>query len=180
MTAVGVATDMLNGVIDRFRSLPIHSSAVLTGHVVASVVRNMFSTVLVIGVAYLLGFRPPASGLDWLAAGGVLLLFIVAMSWVFVCVGLLARTIDAASGYTFGALFLPYLSSAFVPTATMPSWLRFVSDHQPITPVIETVRGLLMGTPIGNSAWLALAWFVPLLVLAYAFAAFLFRRRTAR
>ena len=179
-TAVDVATDMTEGIIDRFRSLPIVSSAVLTGHVVASVARNTFSTALVIGVAYLTGFRPAAGPLEWVAASGVLLLWVLAMSWLAVCLGLVASGPEAAGGFTFVVLFLPYLSSAFVPTDTMPAALGAIADHQPITPIIETVRGLLVGTPVGSSGWLAVAWCGGLLVVSCAAASALFRRRTAR
>lgn len=179
-TAVSVAHDMVNGVIDRFRSLPILSSAVLTGHVVASLARNAFATLLVILVALAAGFRTSADVLEWLAVASILLLFILAMSWASVALGLLARSVEGASGFTFFVLFLPYLSSAFVPTETMPPALRAIADHQPVTPVIETVRGLLLGTPIGDSGWLAVLWFGGLLVAAYLAAMYLFRRRTAR
>ena len=179
-TAVDVASDMTEGIIDRFRSLPILSSAVLTGHVVASVARNAFSTVLVFGVAWLSGFRPTATPVEWLGVAAVLLLFVLAMSWLSVALGLLARSVEAASGFTFFVLFLPYLSSAFVPTGTMPAVLRAVADHQPVTPIIETLRGLLLGTPVGSSGWLAVAWCGGLLVVSFALSAALFRRRTAR
>ena len=179
-TAVDVATDMTEGIIDRFRSLPILSSAVLTGHVVASVARNAFATVLVIGVAYLTGFRPTAGPVEWLATAGVLLVWVLAMSWLSVCLGLLANSAEAASGFTFFVLFLPYLSSAFVPTDTMPAVLKAIADNQPITPIIETVRGLLIGTPIGSNGWLALAWCGSLLLASYVAASALFRRRATR
>ena len=180
MTAVSVANDMTTGVIDRFRTLPILSSAVLTGHVVASLVRNALSTALVLGVAFLAGFRPNATPIEWVAAIGVLALFVLAISWLSVCLGLLARTPEAASGYTFGFAFLPYVSSAFVPPETMPAVLRGFAEHQPITPIIETTRGLLMGSGIGVSLWLSLAWFGGLTLVCFTWAAWLFRRRTAR
>lgn len=179
-TAVEVAQDMQEGVIDRFRSLPIASSAVLTGHVVASLARNALATAIVVGVAYLSGFRPSATPVEWLAAVGVLALFVLAMSWLAALLGLVAKTVEGANGFTFVVLFLPYLSSAFVPTDTMPGALRAIADHQPITPIIETVRGLLVGTPIGSNAALAAAWCGGLLLLSYTGAAALFRRRTAR
>jgi ABC-2 type transport system permease protein len=179
-TAVEVAQDMSEGVIDRFRSLPIASSAVLTGHVVASLARNALATSLVIGVAYLAGFRPDASPLEWLGVIGMLTLFVLAISWLAVLLGLAARSVEGANGFTFAVLFLPYLSSAFVPTSTMPGALRAIADHQPITPVTETVRGLLLGTPIGSSALVAVAWCGGLLLVSYAGASALFRRRTAR
>jgi ABC-2 type transport system permease protein len=180
MTAIAVANDMVTGVIDRFRTLPILSSAVLTGHVTASLVRNALSTALVIGVAYLAGFRPTATPLEWLATVGVLALFVHAISWLSVGLGLIANSAEAASGYTFGFAFLPYVSSAFVPPETMPAVLRGFAEHQPVTPVIEAARGLLMGSGIGNSLWLSIAWFGGLLVVSYLLASYLFRRRTAR
>ncbi|HEY6592780.1 MAG TPA: ABC transporter permease [Asanoa sp.] len=178
-TAVSVANDMVNGIIDRFRSLPIVGSAVLTGHVVASVARNMVAMVLVLGVALLLGWRPSAGPVQWLAAIGMLALFMVAISWLAAALGLLFKTVDAAGGATFAVTFLPYLSSAFVPVDTMPSWLRPIAEHQPITPAVETVRGLLMGTPIGSSWWQAVGWFGAITVAAFVAAAVLFKRRTA-
>ena len=177
-TAVDVAQDMAEGVVDRFRSMPILSSAVLTGHVVASVARNTLATALVIGVAFLTGFRPDAGAVEWLAVVGMLLLWVLALSWVAVCFGLIARTVEGANGFTFLVLFLPYLSSAFVPVATMKAGLRAVAEHQPVTPITETLRGLLLGTPIGSYGWQAMLWCGALLVGAYVAAAMLFRRRT--
>ena len=177
-TAVDVAQDMAEGVIDRFRSMPILSSAVLTGHVVASIARNTLATVLVIGVAFLTGFRPDAGVVEWLAVAGMLLLWVLALSWVAVCFGLIARTVEGANGFTFLVLFLPYLSSAFVPVETMKAGLRAVAANQPVTPITETLRGLLLGTPIGSYGWQALAWCAGLLVAAYVAATILFRRRT--
>ena len=177
-TAVDVAQDLADGVVDRFRSMPILSSAVLTGHVVASVARNALATLLVIGVAFLTGFRPDAGAVEWAAGVGVLLLWVLALSWVAVCFGLLARTVEGANAFTFLVLFLPYLSSAFVPVETMKAGLRAVAAHQPVTPVTETLRGLLLGTPIGSYGWQALAWCAGLLAAAYTAATILFRRRT--
>lgn len=179
-TAVSVCEDMTTGVIDRFRSLPIVSSAVLTGHVVASVLRNVLSTLIVLGLALALGFSPHASALDWLGALALLVLFMVAVSWLAACFGLIARSPEAANAFSFLVMFLPYVSSAFVPTDTMPAGLRAFAEHQPVTPVIETLRGLLMGTPIGPDAWIAVAWCAGLAVAGATGAALLFRRRTAR
>jgi ABC-2 type transport system permease protein len=148
--------------------------------VVASVARNAFSTALVIAVAYLTGFRPTAGLAGWLGAAAVLLLFVLALTWLSVFFGLLVRTVEAANGVTFLVLFLPYLSSAFVPIDTMPGALQPIAEHQPITPVADTLRGLLLGTPIGFSGWLAVAWCGGLLVVSYVAAVALFRRRTAR
>jgi ABC-2 type transport system permease protein len=179
MTAVSVSQDMTGGIVDRFRSLDVAGTAVLAGHVAASVARNLASTVLVFGVAFLIGFRPSAEPLDWLAAGGVLLAFMLAISWLSAAFGLLARSPEAAGGFTFLMAFLPYPSSAFVPIDTMPSWLHGFANNQPVTPVIETLRGLLLDSPVGNSPWLALAWCGGILVASVALAGVLFRRRTA-
>jgi ABC-2 type transport system permease protein len=176
-TAMSVADDMNGGMIDRLRSMPIHASAVLTGHVTASVVRNALSTTIVVGAAVAMGFRPSASPLEWLAAAGLLLLYVLALSWLAAGLGSVAKSVESASALSFFMLFLPYLSSAFVPTDTMPTFLRGISEHQPITPVIETVRGLLTGTPIGDQGWIALAWSVGLLLASFVVATALYRRR---
>lgn len=173
-TAVDVAHDMTNGIIDRFRTMPIQSLSVITGHVVASLARNSLATAVVIGVAFLVGFRPSANGIEWLAALGIIILFILTFTWLFAAIGLVSGSPSAASSYGFALLFLPYLSSAFVPTDTMPNWLQGVANHQPITPVIETIRGLLTGTPIHDQAWWAIGWcsFILLTSLIWCFIAF--------
>ncbi|ONI83542.1 multidrug ABC transporter permease [Saccharothrix sp. ALI-22-I] len=176
-TAMSVADDMQKGMIDRLRSMPIRSFAVLTGHVTASVARNALSTTVVIGAAIAMGFCPSASLVEWVAAVGLLLLYVLAMSWLAAGLGSIAKSVESASALSFFMLFLPYLSSAFVPTETMPSFLRGISQHQPITPVIETVRGLLTGTPIGDQGWIALAWSVGLLIASFVLATALYRRR---
>ncbi|GAB2816409.1 multidrug efflux ABC transporter permease LieB [Actinoallomurus bryophytorum] len=178
-TAVSVAGDLTGGIIDRFRSMDVSGTAVLNGHVVASAVRNLASTVIVFGVAFLIGFRPHAGPAAWLAAIGVLLAFILAISWLAAAVGVLARSAEAAGGFTFFIMFVPYASSAFVPIDTMPSWLHGFAQNQPVTPVIETLRGLLLDQPVGDSPWQALAWCGGILVASIALAAVLFRRRTA-
>jgi ABC-2 type transport system permease protein len=178
-TAVSVSEDMKGGIIDRFRSLDIGGAAVLAGHVAASVARNAASTVLVLGVAYLIGFRPSAGPLDWLAVAGILLLVVLAVSWLSAAVGLLAKSPEAAGGFTFFVMFLPYPSSAFVPIDTMPAWVHGFARHQPATPIIESVRGLLLHTPVGNGPWLALAWCGGLLVASVAISGLLFHRRAA-
>jgi ABC-2 type transport system permease protein len=179
-TAVNVAEDMTNGIIDRFRTMPIPSISVITGHVVASVIRNLIATAIVIAVAYLVGFRPTADAMDWLAALGMITLFIIAFTWLFAAIGLASGNPSAASGYGFILLFLPYISSAFVPTDTMPTWMRGVADNQPITPVIETIRGLLTGTPIDNNAWLAAGWSMLILLIAIGWSFWTFHRKVAR
>ncbi|MGN9813067.1 ABC transporter permease [Micromonospora sp. BQ11] len=176
-TAVSVTTDLTNGVVERFRTMDVGATAILFGHVAASVVRNTVSTVLVLAVAVAIGFRPVVDPLRWLAAAGVLLLFLLAVSWLSAAFGLLARTPEAANGFTFLVMFLPYPSSAFVPVETMPSWLRGFADHQPVTPVIETLRALLLGTPAGSAPARAVAWCLGILVVSVALAGVLFRRR---
>ena len=179
VTAVSVCHDMAGGIVDRFRSLDVGGAAVLAGHVTASVVRNAASTVLVLGVGVLVGFRPHASALDWLGAAAMLLAFVVALSWFAAVIGLLAKTPEGASGFTFFVMFLPYPSSAFVPIHTMPGWIQGFAAHQPVTPVIETLRSLLLGTPAGANPWQAIAWCAGILAVSIALSAALFRRRTA-
>jgi ABC-2 type transport system permease protein len=178
-TAVSVSQDMGGGIIDRFRSMDVGGAAVLAGHAVASVARNTASTILVLGVAFLIGFRPSAGPQDWLAVVGILLGFILAISWLSAAVGLLAKSPEAAGGFTFLVMFLPYPSSAFVPIDTMPTWIHGFASNQPATAVIETLRSLLLGTPVGTSPWLALAWCGGILVASVALSGVLFRRRTA-
>jgi ABC-2 type transport system permease protein len=176
--AMGVAGDLTTGTIDRFRSLPMSSASLLAGHVVASLLRTLFSTLLVIAVALLIGFRPTTNPVSWLGVVGVTSLFVLAIAWVSVAMGTLAKTAEAASGFTFFILFLPYISSAYVPPETLPSALRPFAEHQFVTPVIETMRGLLMDQPIGSSGWLAVAWTLGIIALAIPLSAVLFRRRT--
>ena len=179
LTAVAVTNDMTNGIMDRFRSMDIRGASVLGGHVAASTARNLVSTVLVLGVAFLIGFRPSASFVDWLAAVGLLVVAILALSWASAAVGLLAKTPEAASGFTFFVMFLPYPSSAFVPVETMPTWIHGFAENQPFTPLIESLRGFLLGTPVGNSPWIALAWCGGILVVSVLATGRLFKRRTA-
>ncbi len=179
LTAVQVSEDMTGGIIDRFRSMDISGAAVLSGHVAASLVRNAISTVLVLGVGFLIGFRPDAGPLDWIAAAGILLAFILAFSWLSAAIGLVAGSPEAANGFTFLLLFLPYASSAFVPIGTMPAVIRGFAHHQPATPVIDSVRGLLMGTPVGDSPWIALAWCGGITAVSIAVSGVLFRRHAS-
>lgn len=178
-TAVAVSEDMKGGIIDRFRSLDIGGTPILAGHVGASVARNLIATALVFGAAFLIGFRPSATPLGWLAAIGLLLAFITAISWLSAAAGLLTRTPEAAGGITFFMMLLPYPSSAFVPIETMPGWLHGFAEHQPVTPLIESLRGLLLDQPVGTTPWIALGWCAALLALAVAASGTLFRRRTA-
>ncbi|MBW0105489.1 ABC transporter permease [Pseudonocardia sp. KRD291] len=177
-TAPAVAHDMTGGMIDRLRSMPIRPSALLVGHVTASVARNAVATAVVVVVALLMGFRPAAGPLGWLAAAAVVLGYVLALSWLAAALGTVARSVQGANGATFVMLFLPYLSSAFVPVQTMPAFLVPFARYQPVTPVIETVRALLAGLPAGPALWSALAWEAGLLLASFALAAALFRRRT--
>jgi ABC-2 type transport system permease protein len=178
LTAVAVSQDLKEGFVDRLRSMDVGGTSFLAGHVVASVTRNAVSTVLVFGVAFLIGFRPAADGAQWLAAIGVLAAFVVAVSWLSAAIGLLTKSPEAAGGFTFFVMFLPYPSSAFVPIETMPTWIHSFAENQPVTPVIEAVRALLLDLPVGDSAWLALGWSAALLAVAVGVSGPLFRHRT--
>jgi ABC-2 type transport system permease protein len=145
-------------VIDRFRTLPIAASAVLTGHVTASVARNVVSTALVIAVALLAGFRPAPDPARWALAALLLLALMTAISWLAAWFGLLAKSVEGANALTFVAAFAPYVSSAFVPADSMPAGLRWIAEHQPVTPIVDAVRALTMGTPVGNELPIAFAW----------------------
>ncbi|WP_256839719.1 ABC transporter permease [Ornithinimicrobium faecis] len=179
-TAVGVAQDMTTGTINRLRTMPVPSATVLVGHTVASLARNLLATGVVLLVAVLIGFRPVAGVLHWAGAVGLLALYILAITTVFAMLGLVAHSPQAANGYGFVLLFLPYVSSAFVPVDTMPGWLQGFAAHQPITPVIEATRGLFAGAPAGSDALVAIAWCVGIIAVAVALTAYLFPRRVAR
>jgi ABC-2 type transport system permease protein len=183
-TAVAVATDMSSGIVDRFRSMPIHSASILGGHIVASLVRNLLATALVIGVGIGIGWRPTASAAGWALAAAMIVAFILAMSWLAAAFGLLVRSPEAANAASFVIMFLPYLSTAFVAARTLPAVLRPVAENQPLTPVIETMRGLWMGhtstgAAVGHEAWIGAAYCAGILVVAFACASWLFRHRTA-
>lgn len=178
-TAIAVTEDLKGGIIDRFRSLDIGGSQILTGHVFASVARNLVATSLVLALAFTIGFRPRATPAGWLAATVILLTFILALSWLSATVGLLAKSPEAAGGFTFFVSFLPYASSAFVRTSTMPDWLQTFADNQPMTHVIESLRGLLLNQPVGSTPWVALAWCTGILAASVGASGVLFRRRTA-
>ncbi|WP_040950174.1 ABC transporter permease [Gorillibacterium massiliense] len=179
-TAADVCQDMTGGIIDQFRTMPIRSMFVITGHVVASLARNSLATGVVIGVALLVGFRPAASAVEWIAAVGIILLFILAITWLFAAIGLVAGSPAAASSYGFILLFLPYLSSAFVPIETMPHWLQGVARHQPMTPVIETIRGLLLGNPVYAHAGAAIIWCLVIILISLIWGTWTFNRKAAR
>lgn len=183
-TAVAVATDMTGGIVDRFRSMPIAPASILTGQIAASLARNVIATTLVIGVGLLVGWRPSGSPGDWVAAAAMIVLLILALSWLAAAVGLLARSAEAANSFTFVLMFIPYVSTAFVPAHTMPGALRAFAAHQPFTPIIETMRGLWMGhtstgASVGHEAWIAAAYCLGILVVSMIAASRLYRTRTA-
>ncbi|MGO9957475.1 MAG: ABC transporter permease [Solirubrobacteraceae bacterium] len=176
-TAVNVATDLTTGIIDRLRSLDVGGPSLLGGHVTASVVRNLLSTAVVFALAFAIGYRSPASLLDWLAAIAILALFVLALSWVAALLGILAGSPEAANGLAFPVMFLAYPSSAFVPVATMPAGLRTFAQNQPETQVIDTIRALLSGTPVGSHALLAIAWSLAIIASSLVLARILFQQR---
>jgi ABC-2 type transport system permease protein len=175
-TAVSVAMDMTEGIIARFRTMAIARASVLTGHVVGSLIQTMGSVAIVLGVALLIGFRPTASPVEWIATVGVLLMITFALTWLAVAFGLVAKTVESASNLPAPLVFLPFFSSGFVPTDSLPAGLRAFAEYQPFTPFIETVRGLLMGTPIGNSAVISIAWSAGIALGGYLWAKKLFNR----
>jgi ABC-2 type transport system permease protein len=176
-TAFRLFTDMKSGIFDRFQSLPIARSGVLWAHVLTSLLANLVSLVIVVGVALLMGFRTGAGLLAWLAVAGILLLFTLALTWLAVTPGLTATSVEGAAGFSYPLFFLPFISSAFVPTDTMPGPVRWFAQHQPVTPIVNTIRDLLAQQPTGTDIWTALAWCNGLLVVAYAVAMATYRRK---
>ena len=177
-TAVAVSADLAGGVIDRFRSMDVRGEVVVAGHVVASVLRNFASMVLVLAVAVPVGFRSSTGPIAWLAAAGIFAGFVLALSWLCAALGTAASSPEAAAGLTFVISFLPYPSSAFVPIDTMPGWLQGFARHQPATCVIDALRGLLTGGPVASAAGQALAWSAGITVVGIVATGVLFRRRT--
>nr|WP_307817403.1 ABC transporter permease [Nocardia acididurans] len=179
ITATAVSTDMLRGSIDRFRTLPMYRQAVLAGHVVEGMARILAAIGIAVAVAVILGYRPQAGPLDWLAALGVMTLFVLAISWISVALGMIAANPAAAGGLTYAITFIPYVSSAFVRTTTMPSWLRGFADNQPATPIVDTVRALLDGG--GGGRWVeAVLWCSGLALVGFAGASASFSRLARR
>ena len=179
-SAVYVSRDLATGTIDRFRTMPVPAATVLVGHVISSLLRNLVATGVVVLVAILVGFRPQAGLGGWLGAISLITLWILAVTALFVLIGLVAGSPEAASAYGFIFLFLPYVSSAFVPASTLPTWLRGFAEHQPITPVIESIRALLLGGSPGTEAWSAVGWSLLILVVPAVLIAVLFPRTQAR
>jgi ABC-2 type transport system permease protein len=178
-TAISVAMDMTEGIIARFRTMAISRASVLTGHVLGSIIQAVVAVAVVLGVAVALGFRPDATALEWLATVGLVVAVALALTWLSVAFGLVTRSVETASNLPMFLILLPFLSSGFVPAASMPGPLAAFAENQPFTPVIETLRGLLLGTPIGNSGLVAVAWCVGIAVVGYLWARRLYERDRA-
>ena len=176
-TAFRLFTDLKSGIFERFQSMPIARSSVLWAHVLTSLVSNLISLVIVMLVALLMGFRSPAGVLAWLGVAGILMLFTLTVTWLAVIAGLSAKTTDGAGAFSYPIIFLPFISSAFVPTDTMPGPVRAFAEHQPVTSIVDTIRSLFEGQPVGTDIWVALAWCVGILVVAYGFAMATYRRK---
>jgi len=178
-TAISVAMDMTEGIIARFRTMSIARVSVLTGHVIGTLVQTLVSLVIVLGVALLVGFRPSASPLQWLATAGVLAAVTFALTWLSVALGQVSKSVESASNLPMPLTLLPFLGSGFVPTDSMPAGLRWFAEYQPFTPIIETLRGLLMDKPIGNNAVIALGWCVVIALGGYLWSKKLFNRESS-
>jgi ABC-2 type transport system permease protein len=176
-TAVRLFTDMKSGIFERFQSMPIGRSSVLWAHVLTSLVSNGLSLVIIVLVAVVMGFRTSASPLAWLAVAGILALFTLALTWIAVIAGLSAKSVDGASGFSYALIFLPFISSAFVPTDTMPGPVRDFAENQPVTSIVNTIQDLFAQRPVGSDIWIALAWCLGILVLAYVLAMAAYRRK---
>ena len=177
-TAISIAMDMTEGIVTRFRTMHIARVSVLTGHVVGSVIQAVLALAIVTGVALLVGFRPTATVVEWLAAAGFLVVVSFALVWLAVALGQASGTVETASNLPMPLVLLPFLGSGFVPTESMPAGLRWFAEYQPFTPIIETLRGLLLGTAIGNDAWLALAWCAAIGLVGYLWSKRLFNRES--
>jgi ABC-2 type transport system permease protein len=176
-TAFRLFTDVSGGLFERFQSMPIARSAVLWGHVLTSLVANLVSVAVVVLVAVAMGFRSSAGVLGWLAVLGLLVLFTLALTWLAVIPGLTAKSVDGVSGFSYPLIFLPFISSAFVPTEGMPAPVQWFAENQPVTSIVDTIRNLFADQPVGTQGWVALAWCVGLLVVAHALAMVTYRRR---
>jgi ABC-2 type transport system permease protein len=178
-TAYRLFMDMQRGIFERFHSMPIARSSALWGHVVTSLVSNAISVAVIILVALLMGFRSSAGVLSWLAVAGILTLFTLALTWVAAIAGLKAKTVDGASAFSYPLIFLPFISSAFVPTESMPPVIRAFAENQPVTSIVNAIRALLSGQSVGNDIWIALIWCLGILVVAYLFAMRAYRRKAS-
>ncbi len=180
-TTINLAVDLKEGIVDRFRSLPMASSALLIGHVSADLVRNVISGIIIIAAGFLVGFRPSADANDWLLVVGLSILFTLAISWLSAILGLMVKSLEAAQWVGFIVIFpLTFISSAFVPTETMPAALRAFAENQPLTHVINAMRSLLVGTPMGDAGWLSVVWCVGIIAVSAPLAVWMFRNRTGR
>jgi ABC-2 type transport system permease protein len=179
-TAIAVSMDMTEGIIARFRTMGITRASVMTGHVLSSTLQTMLGVAAVIAVAFVVGFRPTASPVEWIAATGLLLMATLAITWLAVALGLFPKTVEAASNLPMPLILLPFLSSGFVPTESMPAGVAWFAEHQPFTPIIETLRGLLFGTAIGDSAAIAVTWCVGIALVSYRWALRLYNRERTR
>jgi ABC-2 type transport system permease protein len=178
-TAFRLFNDLQSGIFERFHSMPIARSSVLWGHVLTSLVSNAISVAAIVLVALLMGFRSSAGVLAWLAVAGILLLFTLTLTWIAVIAGLSAKSTDGAAAFSYPIIFLPFVSSAFVPTASMPAPVRAFAENQPVTSIVNTIRALFEQQPVGNDIWVALGWCVGILVVAYVFAMVAYRRKMA-
>ena len=178
-TAYRLFMDLQSGIFERFHTMPIARSSALWGHLLTSLVSNAISVAIIILVALLMGFRSSAGGLSWLAVAGILTLFTLALTWVAAIAGLSAKSIDGAVGFSYPLIFLPFISSAFVPTSSMPPVVRAFAENQPVTSIVDAIRSLLAGRPVGNDIGVALAWCVGILLAAYFFAMPAFKKRVS-
>jgi ABC-2 type transport system permease protein len=178
-TAVRLQGDLSSGIFERFQSMPIARSSVLWAHVLTSLVANLVSLAVVVVVALAMGFRSGADVGAWLAVAGILVLFTLAVTWIAVIAGLTASSAEGAGAFSYPLIFLPFISSAFVPTGTMPGPVRAFAEHQPVTSIVDTLRDLLAQQPVGHEGWTAVAWCVGILVVAYAVAMATYHRRLA-
>src|SRR5215216_1051564 len=178
-TALRLCTDMQGGLFERFQSMPIARSGVLWAHVLTSLVANLVSLVVVVGVALLMGFRTGAGVLGWLAVAGILIVFTLALTWIAVIAGLSAKTVDGASAFSYPIIFLPFVSSAFVPTDTMPGPVQWFAENQPVTSIVNTIQALFAEKPVGTDIWVALAWCVGILIVGYVFAIIAYRKKVS-
>ena len=176
-TAYRLFMDVQKGIFQRFNSMPIKSSSALWGHVLTSLVSNMITVVVIFLVALIMGFRSSAGILEWLAVAGILVLFTLALTWIAVIPGITAKSMEGASAFSYPLLFLPFISSAFVPTNTMPTAIRVFAGNQPVTSIVDSIRALLSNQPVGNDIGIALAWCVVIMVVAYFFAMRAYKRK---
>jgi len=176
-TAFRLFNDLQSGIFERFHSMPIARSSVLWGHVLTSLVSNAITVAVIVLVALLMGFRSSAGLVAWLAVAGILGLFTLALTWIAVIAGLSANSVDGAAAFSYPIIFLPFISSAFVPTATMPGPVRAFAEHQPVTSIVNAIRDLLTQQPVGTDIWIALAWCAGILIVAYTFAIVIYRRK---